>query len=692
MLRTVAALLAVALACGGRDRPPRSSSRSAPPGASATPSPSHAPVPSPPSPSPSASAPLLFDGIGGPRHTAAWTDPLPKGALVRLGTARVSDDSFRHLAVSHDGRHLATCSFYGNLLLWDAATALPLRPIGQVEHCAALLFTRDDRILLAVSHGRVYRVDVATGRQLDGWPLDDGPGDHAYTHDVAEVPGSGDLAIAQCSRNPDGGLVIYSPTGARRRGFGGFELDLGRYCARRVHLSPDGKQLAAADSRTLMIFDRASGRRLRQSKLWFAEPLAWTDRLYVARDAAINAFDPATLEALASFGFVRVHIATGFNGALPLSGGRLLAIAGNDPVGVRMYDAAGAERARWAIAYPDQLAITRDRSTALVLTEHPVSLIARIDVANARRLPPFDLGRHDGGIAALAFRADGAELASASNDGTSRTWDPTTGRPRVTFAPQAGDRLDAGEAIAYLPDGTLLSAGDCDLFRWDPERRTIVARAHMPELERCDLHGVAIDPAGRRAVVAVSRQVGDERAGQLRALDLESFTLSAPLAAAPGAVLGTIVFAGDRLLATAGSELLVLDARTGAPRSTIPLRSSPVSLALLPGGQTAMVGIMGGPGSGVDRVPLDGGAARPVALPAERRVGNAVAASPDGKWLAVSVNEKVALYDLTRGRVDRMLGGHIRDVSALCFDAAGKRLAAGADDGTVLIFAVGGRK
>lgn len=690
MLRTVAALLAVALACGGPDRPPRSSSPSAAPGASATPSPS--PSSSAPSPSPSASSPLLFDAIGGPRHTAAWNDPLPKGALVRLGTTRVSDDSFRYLAVSHDGRHLATCSFYGNLLLWDAATVLPLRPIGKVEHCAGLLFTRDDRALLAVGFERVDRVDIATGRARKAWSLDDDIGDHAYTHHVAEVPGgSGDIAIARCSDHPDGGLVIYSPTGARRRGFAGFKQDLGRYCADHVRFSPDGKLLAATDSRTLFVFDRASGRRLRQASLFQSTPVAWSDRLYVAMDGAINALDPATLEATASFGFVRQHVGAGFTGALPLPAGRLLGLASSDPMGVRLYDATGAELARRAIPYPHELALSRDRSTALVLTEHPISLVARIDVASGRRLPPFDLGRHDGGITALAFRPDGAELATAADDGTSRTWDPATGKPRVTFAPQAGERIYAGETVAYLPDGSMLSAGsDCDLFRWDARRREILAHFQVPDAERCALSGLAVHPDGRQVAIAVSRQAGRDRTGLLRVLDLHTGSFSAPLPAPLDPYPVAMRYAGDRLLVGGNHGLAILHAGTGAVRSTIQLPSRPSSLAVLPGGATALIGFA--PGAGVARVPLGGGPVQPLTLPAERRVGEAIALSPDGQRLAISASEKVWLYDLARNRVERTLGGHTADVEALAFDAAGTRLAAGAGDGTVLIFAVGGRR
>lgn len=695
MRMAVVTLSALVCACGPPDRRSGAAVPVAPatPTTSATaPLPTDASTPSDPTPADGLPVPdeppLVFDAIGGPRHAAAWGDPLPAGALVRLGTTRIGDDSFRYLAVSHDGRHLATCNFYGDLVLWDAATALPLRGIGKVEHCAGLLFTRDDRTLLAISYPRVDRVDVATGRVEEGWSLAGDVGSYdAFTHDVAEVPGSGDVALARCSRDADGALVVYSATGERRQGLGGFEQDMDRYCAQTVRFSPDGKLIAAGDTRRLAIYDRASGRRLREVALFYAAPLAWTDRLYVTMGGAINALDPATLEAQVSFGFVRQHAGPGFVGALPLPDGRLLAAGGDDVAGVRLYDAGGAELARWPLAFPYQLAATRDGKTGLVLVDHPAGLIARIELATGKRLGPFDLGRHGGPVAEVRFRADGAALATAAGDGTSRIWDAATGAPTTTFAPQAGPALDAGAAVVYLPDGSLLSAGgECELFRWDAERRTIIARVPMPDVERCAFEGVTVDPARRRAAIVATRRVGaDERAGFLRVLDLDTNQLLPPVPVpGSGRFVGPLVH-GDRLLVTSGQALLVLDAASGALRTTVALLRGPASIALLPGDEVA-VGASGGPGSGVDRVPLDGRPARPLKLPEERRVGAAVAVAPDGKRLAISANDTVLIYDLPGDRVERTLTGHRSDVEALAYSADGARLAAGAADGTVLVW------
>jgi WD40 repeat protein len=49
-------------------------------------------------------------------------DPLPLGALARLGTIRLrTTQMFDHVALSHDGKMLVT-SDYGSVCLWDVAT------------------------------------------------------------------------------------------------------------------------------------------------------------------------------------------------------------------------------------------------------------------------------------------------------------------------------------------------------------------------------------------------------------------------------------------------------------------------------------------------------------------------------------------------------------------------------------------
>jgi len=102
----------------------------------------------------------------------ALGDPLPSGALARLGTLRfVKPTGIFSVAVAPDGKLIATA---GNTFprvedavwLWDAATGLPIHKITTTaDRC--LCFSEDGKYL-AGGEGYGHRLfvwDVATGKQ-----------------------------------------------------------------------------------------------------------------------------------------------------------------------------------------------------------------------------------------------------------------------------------------------------------------------------------------------------------------------------------------------------------------------------------------------------------------------------------------------------------------------------------------------
>src|SRR5262249_34333585 len=142
-------------------------------------------------------------------RTDRYGDPLPEGALVRMGTVRLRHyhpPSQLTTAVSPDGKVLASGG-WDEIRLWDLATGNLLREIrdgNRTKSYCALLFAPDGRWLAGAGRDSVCLWDPATGQLVREFP--------ANGQAVACSP-DGRLLAAP---SPDGSVSVWDTTTGRR--------------------------------------------------------------------------------------------------------------------------------------------------------------------------------------------------------------------------------------------------------------------------------------------------------------------------------------------------------------------------------------------------------------------------------------------------------------------------------------------
>lgn len=444
-----------------------------------------------------APAPAPPEGPPAERLSDAHGDPLPAGAVARVGTRRFQQEerlaSFSFspdgavVAVGGDrvirlfdaltgkelrtfgphqmpveavrfmpdGKALASASFYDcRLSLWDPETGTEIRrlaradaevagPLGrriQVGVAGLAVAPRGGLLAAGYRDGVVCLWDVATGKEVRRWRAGrEAVRSLGFSADTRRLALGADFAAS----------VRDVATGEEVRAVAGCNV------GSAVALSPDGKRLAAACSDpqgAVFVWDADTGKLLRLLT-------------GLKQEVRSLAFAP--------------------------DGGRL---AAEDQHTVLIWDAATGERGRrWRLpggAFPGT-------------TEGPVGFSPdgkEIACGTHRTLCFWDLAtgeqkrayaRHRGPVSRVAFTPDGRGLLTGSQDGTAALWDLVTGRQRRLF----GADGDGAFSPALSSDGRRLVALDRELAlrAWDA-----ATGEALPQFEDHHSHAgaVALSPGG----------------------------------------------------------------------------------------------------------------------------------------------------------------------------------------------------
>ncbi len=643
-------------------------------------------------------------------------DPLPEGAVARLGSLRFNHGAaLNALYFAPDGKTLIS-EGGGHIRLWDAASGKELRAFTT----PASLF--DDQTTLSHDGKLLYQFSQEMSDTLRVWDLRKGEQESAV-----QLPGQRN-EISVFRRNslaPDASLgAVHTARHVSVFDFrGGKELyklpDKGDAIRAVVFAGPD-RLVTASKKKEIAVWEARTGKLVRQfahggpvevvaasadgRRLATLEHHTHAIDRFLDRDV-VHLWDLDTGK--------RTHTLAArpkrwYMGVRFSQDGKLLftSSTGFQEGELTVWDADTGKRLR-ELRGGMPTALSPDGSRLAVRVG--LGRFALYDLKSGRPLAGDD--SREAAAAAVWVAPDGGRVLTVGRSSLT-TWDGATGRRLRAF--DVPHHVSGNAPPSQSPDGrvALTLEGEWERARmalWDVAAG---ARLHTLEPPNVNAHtSTAFSPdsavlaswhAGKEAVV----RLWDVRTGK----ELRSFKDGG--AGWPGHLAFT---ADGKTLFVSGRRTVALDAATGKERFSWrlqPLPSGSVKTAAVGGGtdendRIAWSALAVSPDGSVvacilasdglprepakDRIVLCDGRTGKIVRRwndsgIRSRWGERLAFSRDGRLLASSDEDKVHVWEVATGKLLRTFRGHRSEIESLAFSGNGRRLASGSWDGTALLW------